>query len=151
MNGPAHVLGEAIPPGYRAVRLAGEPLVSLVVLADRDLPLSDLAAECGGRGIELIAVQRGDEPGAAGAAELEALYPGVRVVRVAATLSPAALRERGLAEAEGDIVLFADAEAAEPGWLHRRLGRWSTRTGFPLRGGSVPPAALTTASTRFDE
>jgi hypothetical protein len=151
MNAPGRVQGQTIPAAYRDVRLAGEPLVSLVVLADGDLPLAALAAECGGRGLELIAVQRGDGLDAAQAAELEAACPGVRFVRVAGALSPAALRERGLAAAEGDIVLFAEAEAAEPGWLDGRLGRWSTRTGFPLRGGSVPPAALTTASTRSDE
>ena len=150
MNAPARMQGEAVPPGYRDVRLAGEPRVSLVVLADRELPLAGIAAECGGHGVELIAVQCLDWL-EADPTELEAAYPGVRFVRVAAALSPAALRERGLAAAEGDIVLFADAEAAQPGWLDRRLGRWSTRTEFPLRGGSVPPAALTTASTRSDE
>ncbi|HEX9109336.1 MAG TPA: hypothetical protein VF832_18970, partial [Longimicrobiales bacterium] len=150
MNAPARVQGEAIPSGYRDVRLAGAPLVSLVVLADRDLPLEALAAECGERGVELIAVQRREGPDAAETAELEAACPGVRFVRVSAALSPAALRERGLAAAEGDIVLFADAGAAQPGWLDQRLGRWSTRTAYPLRGGAEPAALLTT-STRSAE
>ncbi len=150
MNAPAPAQGGAIPPGYRDVRLVGEPLVSLVVVADRELPLARLAAECGGHGVELVALQPGGELDA-GAAELEEAYPGVRFVRVAAALSPAALRERGLAAAEGDIVLFARGEEiAEPGWLESRLGRWSTRFTFPLRGGIEPPAALTT-STRSDE
>lgn len=133
---------KAIPAGYRDVRMAEGPVVTVVLVAAagdalaRSLDL--LAAECGGHGVELIAV--GDQRGAADAAALAAAFPGVRFVWGAGQLPGAVLRQRGLAAAEGDIVVFADdVEAATPGWLDEHLGRWPVRS--PLRGAARPSDA----------
>ncbi len=146
MNGPERLAqGETIPAGYRDVRMAQGPVVSVVVVASGKAPLERLARECGRRGIELVAVHSADAEGDDPAA-LEAALPGVRVVWSAGRVSAAVLRQRGLAAAEGDIVVFADdVEAATPGWLDERLGRWPVRSAHPFRGADRPSDDLTTA------
>ncbi len=150
MNGPERLAqGETIPAGYRDVRMAQGPVVSVVVVASGRAPLDRLARECGRRGIELVAVRCGDAEGA-DAGALEAALPGVRFVWSAARLPGAVLRQRGLAAAEGDIVVFADdVEAATPGWLDERLGRWPVRS-HSFRGADRPSERLTTVSSSVE-
>ncbi len=151
MNGPERLAqGETIPPGYRDVRLAQGPVVSVVVVASGAAPLprslDRLARECGRRGVERVAVHCGDAAGA-DTGTLEAAFPGVRFVWSAGRVPGAVLRQRGLAAAEGDIVVFADdVEAATPGWLEERLGRWPVRSAN-FRGADRPSDDLTTASS----
>ncbi len=135
--------GKAIPAGYRSVRIGEGPVVTVVLVAaaadSLARSLAALAAECGGRGVELIAV--GDSQGAAVQAALEAAFPDVRFVWGAGPAPGAVLRQRGLAAADGDIVVFADdVAAATPGWLDERLGRWPSRP--PFRGAARPPETM---------
>ncbi len=150
MTGPERLApGETIPAGYRDVRMARGPVVSVVVVASGAAPLARslarLARDCGRRGVELVAVHGDADPADAGA--LQAAYPGVRFVPAPGRVSGSVLRQRGLAAAEGDIVVFADdVEAAAPGWLEERLGRWPVRSAN-FRGADRPSDDLTTASS----
>ena len=151
MNAAATAQADTIPSGYRDVRLAQGPVVSLVVVSAGAGSLlgslDRLAAECGGRGVELVAVQGGDQLDAADPSALEAAFPDVRFVWTPASVPAGVLRQRGLAAAAGDIVLFADdAAAVTPGWLDERLGRWPARSALDFRGAAWPSDDLSTAS-----
>lgn len=112
----------------------GAGIAVSVVVPDLDSPLVErtltaLAAQgAPGPGVEVIVVGR-DAPG---------LVPrdgAVRFDETAERLNPAAARNRGVAAARGDKILFTDADCRpRPGWLDHLTGALERA---PLAGGAV--------------
>lgn len=90
-------LVSVIVPVYNARRFVGEAIRSVVAQAYR--PLELLVVDDASTDGSLDVVRR-----------LAPRCPGLRVLRLPANRGPAAARNRGLAEARGDLVTFLDAD-----------------------------------------
>lgn len=109
-----------------------------VVVPNLDCPLV-------GRTLEALAGQAPSQPGAGfeilvvgrdapGAIPRDSSGP-VRFLETAERLSPAAARNRGVAEARGDLLFFTDADCRPlPGWLDRLA---AALRASPVAGGAV--------------
>ncbi len=110
--------------------LASRPLVSVVV-PFRDEPgllatcCTSLRADPGYDRVELVLVDNGSElPETAALLERLEGGPGVRIIEAPGPFNWAAINNRAVAEAKGEVLLFAnnDVEARSPRWLHAMLG-----------------------------
>ena len=107
-----------------------------VVVPNLDCPLVGRTLEAlvgqapSGGGFEILVVGR-DAPGAI---PRDSSGP-VRFLETAGRLSPAAARNRGVAESRGDLLFFTDADCRPlPGWLDRLAAALETS---PVAGGAV--------------
>lgn len=122
-------------------------MLTSILLPNLDCPLIDraLAALAGqgapGAGVEVLVVGR-DAPGKV---PRDGADRGLRFLETAERLNPAAARNRGMAEAKGERILFLDADCRPlPGWLDH-LSR--ALDGAAIAGGAVtfPTAAAQTS------
>ncbi|MGH7631853.1 MAG: glycosyltransferase [Gemmatimonadales bacterium] len=114
------------------------PRVSVVIPCYRHAGLlrrclEGVAWDRQGDTFETIVVNIGADPVVAG---LAAEFPGVRLVASAERLWPGAARNRGARAAQGELLLFLDADCVpEPGWV--RAATAALETGARLVGGPV--------------
>ena len=110
--------------------LTSHPLVSVIV-PFRDEPgllatcCSSLRADPGYDRVELVLVDNGSElPETAALLERLAGAPTVRIIEAPGPFNWAAINNRAVAEAKGEVLLFVnnDVEAKSPRWLHAMLG-----------------------------
>lgn len=128
MNPPATPSASAAPALSVVIPNLDSPLVhhTLEALAAQGLPHA---------GAEVLVVGR-DEPG---------LVPrggdgtrAVRLVETAERLNPAAARNRGVAEARGEVLLFTDADCRPAaGWAERLAAAVADPGGPQVAGGAV--------------
>lgn len=107
-----------------AVRLSEQPTLSVVVTscgerARLDRCLNELVPRCAAVGVEVLVVRIGND--SEEIENLTATHPSVRFTVAPAPVSVADLRQRGLSEAEGDVVIIRSDEQSTEDWLPPRL------------------------------
>lgn len=109
--------------GLRAIRLGSGPNVSFIVISDGDgrsleLCLASLSPRSRPAGVEIVVVRSCSS--ARESTQLQDTYPTVQFVFAKPRTPVSELRARGMAAAEGDIVVFVDDQKPLPrDWLAR--------------------------------